>query len=1172
MNKQNQSALRSLVLVTMLFLVVVSLACATFIPTTKTPEPEPTASPTPTVTPVPPRPVIPYTPVPSDMLAPILVQRSPKQGQMLAPDGTIELVFDKPMDQQTVAKALRVERAGTTQTVDGTLSWVDDRTVTFSPSAELPRDETYDVILTQDAKASTGETLRQPYTFRFSIVGALQVTQVIPAADTTDIETDAMITVMFNRPVVPLTTLQQMEALPDPLTFEPALTGNGEWLNTSIYVFQPDVPLAGGITYKITVSDELRDLSGTPLADAYTWQFTTVPPKVLWVAPRENATLVDINTAITVNFNQPIDAASATAAFSLRGTGVLGGGVRGTVDVQGSTLIFTPTRPLEFDSRFTVTIDVGVTSTAGGRGMAQPYTWKFTTVPLPEIVETYPKDGDRNAPSHTEFRIVFNTPIDPATVMPNLAMTPPLSATQVHTYFSEYNSTFVLYFGAQPSTDYEVRIADGIADPYGNTIPRGRTVRFTTTQLPPTYQLRTPDFIGTYDTALPARLVVAHLNLDQLNLRLYGLPISAIQEEPWRWQDRDKTLPKNSLIREWRENLPSPLNEQQQSVINLTEETGGTLSPGVYLLDVEAPDLDRDSWRRIQRHILVVSTLNLTLKTGPEETLVWAVDLATGNPVPDLKLMVTEIYEGRQGSITTDSEGIARLELPHDYHNLMVLSETPFAAVASDWGRGISPWDFGVGGGLSSEDYQAYIYTDRAIYRPGQTMAFKGVIRAEDDAQYSLPGVSSVTIEIRSVTGEVLYNKSLPVSDIGTFNGSLDLGANASLGEYVISATFADHYNQTYFTVAAYRAPEFEIDVTSAAAEIQRGDTLETTIEVAYFFGGPLKETAVTWNILAESAIFEPPWGGQYTFSDTDDPYRCFGCWWYEPPAAEPLLSGTGTTDNEGRLTVTISGKELSEVLPTGTQQVVLEATAVGPDNQQISGRTSTMVHPGPFYIGLQPRTYVSQAGEETDIDLVTVDWQGERLGGNDIKVSLYRREWINTFIENDAGGGRWSWETAETRIDETTLTTDNLGEGVATFVPAEGGSYHVVAEPANPTAETEDIRTSIFIWVSGSDTVAWRRENHDRITLVSDKSTYQVGETAEILIPSPLESPQLALVTVEREGIRRYDVLDLETNSTIYRLPIEAGDIPNIYVSVVLITPHRSGPAEFKMGLLPLE
>ncbi len=1174
MNTQNQSAMRSLALVTILSLVVVSLACATFIPTTKTPEPEPTASPTPTATatPVPPRPVIPYTPVPSDMLAPILIQRSPKQGQMLVPDGTIELVFDKPMDQQTVAKALQVERAGTTQAVDGTLSWVNDRTVTFSPSAELPRDETFDVILTQDAKASTGETLRQPYPFRFSTVGALQVTQVIPATGTIDVETDAAITVMFNRPVVPLTTLQQMEMLPDPLTFEPALAGSGEWLNTSIYVFQPEVPLAGGITYKVTVSGELRDLSGTPLADAYTWQFTTVPPKVLWVAPGEDAALVDINTSITVNFNQPIDAASATEAFSLRGTGVLAGNLRGTVDVQGSTLIFTPTRSLGFDTRHTVTVDAGVTSIAGGRGMAQPYTWQFTTVPLPKIIETYPKDRDRNAHPHTEFRIVFNTPIDPATVMPNLTMTPPLSATQVHTYFSEYNNTFVLHFGAQPSTDYVVKIADGIADPYGNTIPRGRTVRFTTAQLPPAYQLRTPDYIGTYDTALPARLVIAHLNLDRLDLRLYGLPISAIQEEPWQWQNRDRTPPRDSLIREWRETLSSPLNEQQQSVIDLAEEPGGTLSPGVYLLDVEAPSLDRDSWRRTQRHILVVSELNLTLKTGPEETLVWAVDLATGDPVPNLDLTVTEMHRGQRGSITTDREGIARLELPHDYYNLMVLSETPFAAVASDWGRGISPWDFGVGGGMSSEDATAYIYTDRAIYRPGQTMSFKGVIRAEDDALYSLPGISSVTIEIRGTTGEVLYNKSLPVSDNGTFHGSLGLGTSTSLGEYVISATFADHYSHAFFTVAAYRAPEFEIDVTSTAAEIQRGDALDTTIEVAYFFGGPLKDTAVTWNILAESAIFEPPWGGRYTFSDTEDPYRCFGCWWYEPPATESLLSGTGNTDNEGRLAITISGKELAEVLPTGPQRVILEATAVGPDNQPISGRTSTTVHPGPFYIGLQPRTYVSQAGEDADIDLVTVDWPGERLGDNDIKVSLYRREWINTFIENDAGGGRWSWETEETWIDETTITTDNLGEAVATFVPAEGGSYHVVAEPANPTAETEHIRTSIFIWVSGSDTVAWRRENHDRITLVSDKSTYQVGETAEILIPSPLESPQLALVTVEREGIRRYDVLRLETNSTIYRLPIEAGDIPNIYVSVVLITPHGSGPAEFKMGLLPLD
>ena len=207
----------------------------------------------------------------------------------------------------------------------------------------------------------------------------------------------------------------------------------------------------------------------------------------------------------------------------------------------------------------------------------------------------------------------------------------------------------------------------------------------------------------------------------------------------------------------------------------------------------------------------------------------------------------------------------------------------------------------------------------------------------------------------------------------------------------------------------------------------------------------------------------------------------------------------------------------------------------------------------------------------------MAVNWKGERLANQALKVAFYRREWKNTFIANELGGGYWSWETEDIFVSETTVTTDARGEALASFIPPQGGSYHVIATPASPTPETARIRSSIFVWVTGKDAVSWRRENHDRITLISDKSTYQVGETAEILIPSPFTGPHWALVTVERAGIRRYDLIRLETNSAVYRLPIEEGDIPNIYVSVVLVQ-GRSGAetqegegavAEFKICIL---
>jgi len=1179
---------KSWMLIPLLITILLSLfACGT--KPSPTPQPVATATPRPTATPLPPKPAVPYTPVPADMLSPIVIQRSPKRGESLKPDGVIEIMFDKPMDQSAVARAFTLQKAGEKAAVKGELSWVDARTLRFKPATALPRDTVFDVILTQNASAATGEMLREPYIFRFATTGYLEVAQVIPDPDTTDVETDSTITVMFNRPVVPLTTLAQMENLPNPLTFEPPINGHGEWINTSIYIFKPAEPLAGGVTYRATVSAGLQDVAGALLAEDYVWHFTTIPPKIVWVQPRDGATLVDIETAITVQFNQPVAGDAVRRAFHLTGgRNLLGSNeVNGTLTVNGSTAIFTPTRALEFNTTYTVKLDAGITSPAGGSGMKESYTWSFTTVPLPEIVSTNPAHLERNAPPHTTFEIKFNTPIDPATVMPNLTMTPPFSPTQVYTYFSSYNNTFVLQFGAQPSTDYTVVIKDGIADPYGNTIPRGRTVKFRTGPLEPIYRLHVPDLIGTYDAALPAQIILDHINVSRVNLRLYKLPTSLLQKSYWQWLEQSPAPAGAQLLREWQQKLESPLNKQSYTVVDLTATPGGTLEPGFYLLDTDSPDVSEEyAYYYNRRHILVVSHLNLTLKTGPEEAFIWATDLGSGLPIPDLTLKLFQYDGGNLDTVTTDKDGIARANIPAARNTLIAYSEYPFAAIAEGWGRGITPGDFGIGEGEYTQAYRTYVYTDRPIYRPGQTVAFKGVVRAENDAAFNLPGVRTVNVSIRDAAYEEIYNQKLTLSELGTFDGTLALAEGASLGDYQIYVSFGDYGGYAGFRVAAYRAPEFEIVVETTRAEVQRGDDVAATITARYYFGSPLANTNVTWNVLAEDYRFQPPWGGRYSFSDTDDPYTCFDCWWWwrEPPAREAILSGTGTTDANGELKITLDGAELEAALrewhkkPASSNQlpasrITLEATATGPDNQAISGRTDIVVHPGPYYIGLSSREYVGEAGKPSTIDLVTVDWEGTRLPDKAIKVEFYRHEWINTFIENEFGGGTWKWETKETLVDETTVTTNNLGEAVATFTPAEGGSYHIVATPASPTPETEAIRTSIFIWVSGKDFVSWRRENNDRVMLISDKNTYKVGETAEILIPSPFEGPHMALVTVERAGVRRHEVIQLTSNSTIYRLPITQGDIPNIYVSVVLIHKRQDGkPADFKMGLLPLD
>ncbi|MCX7681401.1 MAG: alpha-2-macroglobulin, partial [Anaerolineae bacterium] len=140
--------------------------------------------------------------------------------------------------------------------------------------------------------------------------------------------------------------------------------------------------------------------------------------------------------------------------------------------------------------------------------------------------------------------------------------------------------------------------------------------------------------------------------------------------------------------------------------------------------------------------------------------------------------------------------------------------------------------------------------------------------------------------------------------------------------------------------------------------------------------------------------------------------------------------------------------------------------------------------------------------------------------------------------------------------------------EGVATFTPPQGGSYRVVVSARNTQHATRNpqsaIRSSTWVWVSSDEYISWQRENNDRITLISDKSVYLPGETAEILIPSPFSGTYWAWVTVERGKVIHQEVLRLSSNSVVYRLPITADHVPNIYVSVVIVQgPQAPGADE---------
>lgn len=1100
-------------------------------------------------------------------LPPVLTTVNPAAGTPWA-GGPVTFTFDQAMAAESGVSLTVTPGLAGDVTVEGTA-------LIFTPSAAPTPGERYHFTLDADAQSVAGVALGNPVEVTLVAAAPLAVTSTQPSDEANDVDTDSQIVVVFNRPVVELTGLNDQAALLQPLAIEPAVEGTGEWLNTSIYVFKPHLGSAGATDYTLTIAD-VTTAQGETLAEPVVVHFTTAAPIVTDAHPIPGGEPIAPQSAFQVTFSQPMDQASTEAAFALTNTtdeGVVAGTF--TWDELGTTLTFTPTAKLSFGQGYQLAVAQNAQPASQQGNLREAYAQTFMVVPLPAIDNTVPANGETNVPPETSVTIHFNAPLSATTVLPNITVAPMLTTTQIYSYYREYDNTAELSWFKESQTTYTVTVGAAIADFYGNTLSQPYSFTFTTGDHSPFVRLGIERFTH-FSAYTETRISTLYRNVSSVEARLYKLPLSEFfkltSENQWEtW--RNYSLPdadQNLLWERSYEPIVGP-NVTARQVLTLTDDAGNLPAPGFYFLEVSypeytpPPDNQGDPFASHMQALIVLSNNNLIVKKSAQgDSLAWITDLQNGRPVADLPV---SFYFGgaTRGAARTNADGVALSKLELDPNNswgpVLAISGEPgdpnFAAASSDWSQGIGPWDFNIPGGYSGEQYQTYFYTDRPIYRPGQTVYWKGIVRQLVDEQYQLPAASlSISITMRDDQGNTVMEETYTPGENGTLNGEVVLAPEAVTGYYYLEARIQvapDHtvYGGVGFQVAAYRKPEFEISVTSAQPEYTSGDTVTFTVQANYFSGGPLAQAPVTWRLLAEPYTFfweDAPAGSYFSFTPFDpendvyDPYR-------NAFYGGLLQEGAGTTNADGSFTITLPA-DLSDYLQS--QRWTVDVTIQSSTNQFVSGRTSVPIHKGEFYIGLSPRSYVATVGEASDVDVVTITPQGEPYPGVELTAQVYEFAWNSVYEKTADGSFAWKTSVERSPLLTTTLTTDRDGSAVLTWTPAKGGQYQIVASGEDDAGNA--ISSATYVWVSGGDFIAWPRQNNDRIELVADKKSYAPGDTAEILIPSPFTGTVEALVTLERGGVLESSLITLTGNSETLAVPITAEHIPNIFVSVIIV------------------
>jgi uncharacterized protein YfaS (alpha-2-macroglobulin family) len=473
----------------------------------------------------------------------------------------------------------------------------------------------------------------------------------------------------------------------------------------------------------------------------------------------------------------------------------------------------------------------------------------------------------------------------------------------------------------------------------------------------------------------------------------------------------------------------------------------------------------------------------------------------------------------------------------------------------------LSPWRFNVSSAWGDERLPAAaaVFTERGIYRPGDSVFAKAIVRTGLLGALRTPArTDSVRVVFKDRDEGVLRETVLAPSAFGTLQQAVRLPTGAPLGQYQVGVSLKrqgewKELAQASYRVAEYRPPEFLVDVTADAAPRFDGDSLVATIGARYLFGAPMGRAKVTWSL--RQTPFEP-W--ETDLPNTDGFYVGSQGWWWEEFQLESRTSvsesHTDTLDATGHLTVRAP---LKLVEPGRATSAVLEAVVTDVNRQTVFASAGVTVHPADFYLGAKPEgeSYFWKAGTPQTIRVIALQPDGTRLEGIAASGVLIRREWHQVRREHEGWSelvGEWVSDTVATC--RVTTTRDGA---LCRVTPTLPGSYSVELRADDRKGRT--VVTSFYRWTTGPGYVPWSDESQFKMDVIPDKSRYSIGDTATVLFASPFTGAE-AWITVEREGLIQQRRMRIADGATTLKFPITEAWAPNAFVSIV-VARGRSAP-----------
>lgn len=985
------------------------------------------------------------------------------------------------------------------------------------------------------------------------------------------IEPEQNLVFTFDKELASPSILQKWDTI-NYLTFTPAVKGRYKWTTPNELVFSPLRPFAPSTDFQVEFTDELQKHSPKrytiPTGQSvrfHTPYLALDEARAFWAIDENNPD--ELEARLDLTFNYPVVRALLKSRFHV---------YNGTVELPSEVIpgktgeevtIRIRKNPAMRDEAIPVRISIAPgLATAGSTYQTKTVIEKEVVLPSRQMLQVSEvTTGVENG--EEQIYVATTQPVQMENLRDLIKIEPRVSFA-----VEEMEGGFVLKGNIPQENTYELTISKNLTGLEGIKLGRDYTHTVSFAAVRPGIAFANARSI--YLSSQGARNIALNINkVPRLKVsigKIYENNILRALREGKNYEGEY-----DEAAEEYHGSSSYPVNETNGNTIFEREyDTKNLRKQGnAFLLNLNLEDLDFDSefkglyvltvtsteqkWLRDSK-IISVSDIGLIAKQGKNEVVVFANSIREAKVQSGVEVRFISTNNQVIYKATTDQDGVVRFadinkQAPDFKVGLITarlgqdFTYLPYSQTQVNTSR------FEVGGKrLNDIPYDAFIYGDRDLYRPGDVIHLNTVVRTPDwKTVAGLP----IKLKLLLPNGKEYKSIKAKLNQQGAAETSFGLPATAVTGSYTLEVYSGNDVmlNSQKIGVEEFLPDRLKVSATLNKPSYNAGESVVTKFTALNLFGPPAAGRNYEVQLSLKKKQFEAKKYPEYLFNIVTSG---------SVDIQNSVRQGQTNAQGVGQESFTLTDYQDIGLLDGSVYTTVFDETG-RPVNRLSKFEVSTQ----PVFYGIRDFEEYVSTRQPLRIPLLAVNKTGQSVAAP-ARVQLVRFTYESVIERSPDAAYNYKSQRKETIVSSRTL---NIPAGGApfTFTPVSSGDYEI--RVLRPGANNYVAQGFYAYGFGDTESTSFEVNNEGEVDITLDKPAYEVGDEAKILFKSPFAGK--ILVTIERDKVLSYHYLETDKKAASLTLPIKENYLPTLYITATALRPVKDNslPLTVARGFMPV-